>query len=264
MKTLVPQSNNSAYVSAAYNSSSISPNNDPSLISYNKSTSYIFPAPLQPTVIVDDASLPLDTTTFVNLQPCPFDLVPESSLPQQTSVTREAKSHPIHQDFIDTRKISPVLLISIYVLRLLTFQAVENCTLSTPIVAVRRVIDSFFSEHDIQSSMSKSSSSRCRGSRLENKVCLNITDDEYVISKLKEKEQKQTLSRQRRYSQDKTFTSRNKRKAKKYRKTTATAEKENKENETPNDSQIAATVQRPETVIQYAQTIFDSDMSEEF
>jgi hypothetical protein len=43
--------------------------------------------------------------------------------------------------------------------------------------------------------MLKSSSNCCRVSRLKNKVGLNITDDEYVRLKLKQREQKRILSR---------------------------------------------------------------------
>ena len=152
---------------------------------------------------------------------------------------------------------------SIDILRILTCLDSENHASSIPIVAIRHVINTFLSERDAQFSMSKSSSSRCRGSRLENKIGLNITDDEYVISKLKEKEQKQSLSRLRRISKVKGITtSTNKTKAKRFRKIATTTMKANKENETSNDRQIAAAVQRLENVIQFTQTTFDNDISD--
>jgi hypothetical protein len=145
---------------------------------------------------------------------------------------------------------------------MLTFLAFNIQASLTPIVAVRNVINKFLSERDLQ--LSKSSSNRSRGSRLENKVGLNITDDEYVILKLKESEQKKIRSRKPRLPKDKTIpSSTNRTKTTKCRKTSATSKKANKENETYKDPLIASAVQRLENVIQLTQTTFDNDSSDE-
>jgi hypothetical protein len=147
---------------------------------------------------------------------------------------------------------------------MLTSLAFDDHVSSTPIAAVRCVINNVFAQRDAQLSISKSSSDRCRGSRMENKVGLNITDDEYVMLKLKEKEQKQTRSRKPRSSKDKTVkSSKNKTKTEKCRKTATKSKKANKENETLDDSDIAAALQTLEDVIQSTQTIFDDDTSDE-
>ena len=77
------------------------------------------------------------------------------------------------------------LLTPIGILQILTCLAFGNHASSTPMAAVGHSINTFLSERDTLFSMSKSSPNRCRTSRLENKVGLNITDDEYLISKLK-------------------------------------------------------------------------------
>ena len=91
------------------NSLSSSSNNNPSLTSYNESSSFISPEPVQQTMIDDDISLPLDTTSYVDLQPRLFNLILQSSSLQQTSLTEEEETDKIRRDFMDTCKISRVL-----------------------------------------------------------------------------------------------------------------------------------------------------------
>ncbi len=135
----------------------------------------------------------------------------------------------------------------------MTTLAFDNHASSTPIDAVRNIFNCLLSERDTQLPLSNSSSNRSRGSRLENKVGLNITDDEYVLLKLKEKEQKKTRSRKPRLSKDKTL-------GNKCRKTTAKSKKANKENKTFNDPEIAAAIHNLQTAVDITETTLDSDM----
>ena len=72
------------------------------------------------------------------------------------------------------------------------------------------------------------------------------------------------LSRLRRLSKVKAITtSTNKKKAKRCRKTATTTKKADKENETFNNRQTAASVQQLEDVIQFTPTTFDNGVSDE-
>ena len=60
-------------------------------------------------MIHDDTSLPLDTNSYVDLQPRSFNLIPQPPSSQQTSLTEEEKIDKNRRDFMDTCKISRVL-----------------------------------------------------------------------------------------------------------------------------------------------------------
>ncbi len=74
--------------------------------------------------------------------------------------------------------------------------------------------------------------------------------------KLKDKEQKQSLSRKPRLPKTKTT-------GNKCRKTTAKSKKANKENKTFNDPEIAAAIQNLQAAVDATETTLDSDMSHE-
>lgn len=102
--------------------------------------------------------------------------------------------------------------------------------------------------------MSNLSLNCSRGSRLENKVELNIADNQYVILKLKEKEEKQTHSRKPHLPKDKTT-------GNKCRKRAAKSKKANKENKSFNDPEIVAAIQNLQTAVDVTGTTLDSDTS---
>jgi hypothetical protein len=131
---------------------------------------------------------------------------------------------------------------------------------SPPIVAVRQVISNLLCERDIQLSTPKPSY-RSRGSRLENKFGLNITEDDYVAMKLREKEEKQTRSRKTRLQKDKSIVPKKYTRTKRGRKPAATFEQMDNENENLKDSDIARAVNNLQNVLEYAQTTFDDDIS---
>lgn len=147
--------------------------------------------------------------------------------------------------------------------RILTSLAFGDHASSTPIAAVGRVINSVLSERDVQLSIAKPPSDRCRGSRLENKVGLNITDDEYVISKLKEREQKQARSRKPGAPKEKTVKSSTTKTTKRYRKTVITSKTANKENKTLNESDIANALRHLHTATEFTQKTFDDAFSDD-
>ena len=60
-----------------------------------------------------------------------------------------------------------------------------------PIVAIQNVMNNLLAQRDNQLSLCDKSSYHNRGSKLKNTIGLNITDDEYVALKLKQKEEKQ-------------------------------------------------------------------------
>jgi hypothetical protein len=88
--SFVSLSKNSTFVSSNNNSSIISSNNNyPLAVSSSGSTSSSLPAPIQQTTIDYDMSLPLDTTSYVQRQPCPLSPIAQSSSPHQTSLIEE-------------------------------------------------------------------------------------------------------------------------------------------------------------------------------
>ena len=109
------------------------------------------------------------------------------------------------------------------------------------IVAVRRVVDNVLSARDVQPSKAKSSASRCRSSRLENKVGLNVTKVEYIANKMKEREQRENRSGKSRLSKQKTDKVSTNKMTKRYRKTTSRC-KNNQENDDLIDLQIAKAI----------------------
>ena len=117
------------------------------------------------------------------------------------------------------------------------------------------------SEHDARLSNTRSSPIRCQGSRLKNKVGLNITEDEYVANKLKEREQKQTRPRKAHLPKEGTATNpATKANIKRSRKSTAKSKNKNKN---ITDPQVAKTVQQLENIIQLTQETFDDSTSDE-
>jgi hypothetical protein len=92
-------------------------------------------------------------------------------------------------------------------------------------------------------------SDRSRGSRLENKFGLNITEDDFVTMKLKEKEEKQTRSRKTHLQKDKAIVPKKYTRTKRGRKPAAIFEQV--DNENLNDSDIAAAVNNLQNVLEY-------------
>ncbi len=104
-------------------------------------------------------------------------------------------------------------------------------------------------------------SDRSRGSRLENKFGLNITEDDFVAMKLKEKEEKKTRSRKTHLQKDKAIVPKKYTRTKRGRKPAAIFEEVVNENENLNDSDIAAAVNNLRNVLEYTQMTFDNDIS---
>ncbi|CAF1569444.1 unnamed protein product [Adineta steineri] len=241
-----PTTSQSVLVSLTNNSTFVSSNNNPSFVTSNQSVTYNSPAPVNQTIVDGNIVLPSDITSYIDLQQHSFSLIsqiPSSTPPQQTTLIDEEEKDKNGRDSMNT--------------------SLDDNVSSTPIVAVRDVINNLLSQRDAKLSMSQSSSNRSRGKRLQNKIGLNITDSEYVLSTLtqKEEKQKQIRTRKPRVAKDKTKKSRKTATTKKTTTSTATettSTNTNKENGLK-DPHIAAAIQRLESVIEFTQSTIDND-----
>lgn len=105
--SIVSNSSYNQQSSAAAQTELTSSNNNPSFVSSNDSTSFVLPLPIQPTILDDDTPLPLNTTSYVELQPCPFNLTLPPSPPKQTVLVDKEKTKS-RRNSMDTCKISLV------------------------------------------------------------------------------------------------------------------------------------------------------------
>ena len=140
------------------------------------------------------------------------------------------------------------------------FSALDKSSSSTPIDAVRNIISRLLSERDLQLATPKPSN-RSRGSRLENKFGLNITEDAFVEMKLKQRQKKPTPRRKIHLQKDKAITSKSYAETKRRRKTAALSKYIDGEDEDLKDSEVAAAVNNLENVLEYTQLQFDDDIS---
>ncbi len=132
-------------------------------------------------------------------------------------------------------------------------------------VAVRRVINTLLSERTKELQNLNTKPKPPRGKRLPNNTGLNITDDEFVLSKLKENEEMKNRKQKASLVKDSTTPSESSSTA----NTTTTKRrgrppKKNKESTQPysNDPEIQKGILSLQSVITMADSILDSDDSE--
>ena len=103
---------------------------------------------------------------------------------------------------------------------------------------------------------------RSRGSRLNNKVGLNITDDEFVVLKLKESQEKKNRPRKSRLATNAKTSSKTKNHVQRQKKRSF-RDGAREKIETVNDPSIASAIDNLQRVIDFTQTSFEDSSSDE-
>ncbi|CAF1514174.1 unnamed protein product [Rotaria sordida] len=194
----------------------------------------------------DDLSVH-DNATYTDLKPCSLDYSCElsRSLAVTGSVDQQETAKN-HQNNLFTTIIN-------------------NNSPPNPIVAVRQVVNEVLSSYQEKKCTTTTSSKVHRASRLRSTVGLNITDDDFVLLKLKEREEKKNKMKKARSSKagKPIKISTNKATNKKSKTTSFSADTTNKENEIPKDVEVEYGIQLLQHAINVSQFESMSDSSNE-
>lgn len=217
---------------------------------------------LQPCNGHDLVLLDTNGTSYVELQPSQLtenDLL--SSFNHKSSDESNQNATTSQPNSIDASKRCCFFFsfLSVYDL---SYSAHPSDSVSTPINAVRNVITKVLSEQNISSSTPKPPQKRSRGSRLENKFGLNITEDELVSFRLSQMKKKRDARRKSRQELNPTnFSSKVKRKRR--RKTEDSPIDNAHKVHLTSDRHTILAFQQLDDVIQMAQPNFDPSSDEE-
>ncbi|CAF1496473.1 unnamed protein product, partial [Adineta steineri] len=152
-------------------SDNISSNTDPSQSSFLINI-FDHVIPLQPTTIVDNMR-PLNTShspSYTTLQTCPLDLTFSLKSKNKRLSTSTGQSYNSRRDQENNNISCP--------------------SSSTPVVAVRRVMNTLLSQRTKELEKLNSQKKPLRSKRLPNHTGLNITDDEFILMKMQEAQEK--------------------------------------------------------------------------
>jgi hypothetical protein len=158
-----------------------------------------------------------------------------------------------------------IILVHDYANSLTISAAATDASLSPPIAALREIMNEMLSQREKENSSTTTNLKPIRGSRLKSTVGLNITEDEYVLSKLKEIEEKKNRVKKPRMKKSggTANVSTNSSSIKKNRTKLSTRNNRNKENRLTKDCEIEFEIQRLEEVIGFTDDIMMDDSSDE-
>jgi hypothetical protein len=135
---------------------------------------------------------------------------------------------------------------------------------STPIVAVRRVMNTLLSQRTKELEQLYSQKKPPRGKRLPNNTGLNITDDEFVLMKLKESEEKKSRKQKVALIKDSNVTSTSTNiKTIKRRGRPPKKDNNSTQQHGSNDSEVQNGILSLKSAIKMANCILDSEDSDE-
>ncbi|CAF4160595.1 unnamed protein product [Rotaria sordida] len=188
-----------------------------------------------------------DNATYTDLKPCSLDYSCElsRSLAVTGSVDQQETAKNHQKNLFTT--------------------IINNNSPPNPIVAVRQVVNEVLSSYQEKKCTTTTSSKVHRASRLRSTVGLNITDDDFVLLKLKEREEKNNKMKKARSSKagKPIKISTNKATNKKSKTTSFSADTTNKENEIPKDVEVEYGIQLLQHAINVSQFESMSDSSNE-
>jgi hypothetical protein len=143
--------------------------------------------PLQPTVVdqADEPAQSTDSLSYTTLQSCPLDLSIDSLPRKRRSSTMPRAARKSFRISTEIGRYQYIIYKEI--LLILNLDSTDRIS-STPIMAVRHVINNLFSQRSKELEKINSQSKAQRGRRLKNNTGLNITDDEFLM-KMQQREQ---------------------------------------------------------------------------
>ena len=142
--------------------------------------------PLLPTILDEDDLLDsVSTPSFTILQSCPLDLTLN---PRPEKRKRSASPKQSRRRLRSPMTAGMLSLLKISLTHMLTLDTPGSS--SSPIIAVRRVMNTLLSTRTRELEQICSQTKAPRGKRLTSKIGLNITEDEFVQLAIKESEEK--------------------------------------------------------------------------
>ena len=127
---------------------------------------------------------------------------------------------------------------------------------------IRNLITRVLAEQNVSPSTSQSTSNRTRGSRLQNKFGLNITQDELVASKLKEQQKRESRRKSPKQRNGKNVGGTKKRNRRRRSEINANKQVNNEENYL-HDHMTTAALRQLDDAIQFTQTNINGESSDE-